>query len=221
MKELPNVTIICIDGVNPEIGLKALKYSIKDIKFANAILLSHIKPDNIPDSITFCEIPKLTHDTYSKFVLECLDDYFNTEFVLLINDDGFIINPHLWQDEFLKYDYIGAPWRAHYPHARVGNGGFSLRSKKLTQLCKLIKWSGGHEDAEICIFNRNIFESSGCIFAPLELAMQFSLESKIPECVKYDLNTCFGFHGRGIVVEVFEDGGQQFKDRLKLLDSVQ
>lgn len=221
MKELPNVTIICIDGVNPEIGLKALKYSIKDIKFAKAILLSHIRPDNIPDNITFCQMPKLTHDTYSKFVLEHLSDYFDTEFVLLINDDGFVINPHLWQDEFLKYDYIGAPWKAHYPHARVGNGGFSLRSKKLTQLCKFIRWSGGHEDAEICIFNRGFLEANSCRFAPLELAMKFSLESKIPECPNYDLNTCFGFHGRGVVTDVFEDGGQQFKDRLKLLDNVQ
>ena len=24
--------------------------------------------------------------------------------------DGHIVNPHLWTNEFLKYDYIGAPW---------------------------------------------------------------------------------------------------------------
>ena len=33
--DLRNVTILCIDGVEPEKGLKALKYSMKDIDFPN------------------------------------------------------------------------------------------------------------------------------------------------------------------------------------------
>jgi len=220
MRDLRNITLICIDGVNPNIGVKAVKYSMREINFAKNLILSHIKPDNMPDNIIFEEIPKLTHDTYSQFVLNRLHEYVDTDYVLLINDDGFVINPHLWDDEFLKYDYIGAPWRAHYPHARVGNGGFSLRSKKFLKLCSQLTWNGGHEDAECCIFNKPFFLQNGCKYAPLEVAMRFSLESKIPECTNYDLNTCFGFHGKGVVVDVFEDGGQQFKDRLRLLDDV-
>lgn len=220
MINLPNVTIICIDGVNPNIGIKALIYSIKDISFAKSYILSHIKPDNIPAGIEYVSIPKLTHHTYSGFVLSELYKFVDTDFCLLINDDGFIINPHLWTDEFLKYDYIGAPWRSHYPHARVGNGGFSLRSRKFVNLCSSIVWKGEHEDAACCIFNKTFMEVNGCKYAPLEVAMKFSLESKIPEC-DYDLNKTFGFHGRGEVYDVFEDGGQQFKDRLKLLESIQ
>lgn len=217
---LPNVTILCMGGVNSDVGIKALVYSIKDIQFAKAVILSHKRPKIVPDYINFIEIPELTHHTYSYFCLQNLHTFFNTDFVLLIQDDGFVINSHLWTDEFLKYDYIGAPWRAHYPHARVGNGGFSLRSKKLVNLCRTLTWNGEHEDGAICIFNRHIFEQNGCRFAPLDLAMKFSLESKIPECKNYSLDTCFGFHGRGEVTDVFEDGGQQFKDKLKLLNSV-
>lgn len=219
MITLSNVTLICIDGINPNIGVKALIYSMKDITFAQSYILSHIKPDNIPANITFKEIPKLSHHTYSEFVLHNLYKFVNTDFCLLINDDGFVINPHLWKDEFLQYDYIGAPWRSHYPNARVGNGGFSLRSKKFINLCRNIEWKGEHEDAACCIFNKDYMIQNGCKYAPLELAMVFSLESKIPEC-EHNLNKSFGFHGKGEVYDVFEDTGQQFKDRIALLQTV-
>lgn len=215
---LDNVTIICIDGVNPEIGLKALKYSMKDINFAKAILLSHIKPKSISNDIEFIEIEKLSHTTYNSFILQNLDSYFNTDFCLTIHDDGFVINPHLWTDDFLKYDYIGAPWGPEYGNYRVGNGGFSLRSKKFTKLSKLLH-NEGHEDAICCIYNKKFMEENGCVYAPLEIAMKFSLETKIPEC-SYDLNNTFGFHGKGVVDSVHFGEGQQFKDKLNLLNFI-
>lgn len=218
--QLPKITIICIDGVNPNVGIKALAYSCQEITFHKNIILSHIRPNYIPNYIEFIEIPKLTHTSYSPFILHNLYKYFDTEFCLLIHDDGFIINPDLWTDEFLQYDYIGAPWRSHYPEARVGNGGFSLRSKKLVNLCRGIRCEGEHEDSLICVYNKVMLQQHNCKFAPLDLAMKFSLESKIPECKNYSLDTCFGFHGKGEAIEVFEDGGQQFKDKLKLLNDV-
>ena len=220
MIELPNVTLLCIDGVNPNQGIKAVKYSMRGINFAKSYILSHIKPDIIPADIIYKQIPQLTHDTYSGYVLQHLYKFFDTDFCLVINDDGFVINPELWSDEFLNYDYIGAPWRSHYPHARVGNGGFSLRSKKFINLCRQIPWNGEHEDAACCIFNKQFFLDNGCVYAPLDIAMKFSLESKIPECQDYNLDKTFGFHGKGVVYDVFEDKGQQFKDRIKLLDTV-
>lgn len=218
--QLKNITIICIDGVNPHIGLKALKYSIKHIDFAKNILLSHIKPDNIPDNIIFEQIPQLTHDTYSKFMLHELYKYVDTDYCLTIHDDGFVINPHLWDDTFLEYDYIGAPWKDHGQINRVGNGGFSLRSKNLVNLCRYMD-SQGHEDGTICLRYKRALEQHGCKFAPVEVAMKFSLESKIPEC-DFNLNNCFGFHGRGDPRNTCDHDGfyQQFQDKLKLLESV-
>lgn len=215
---LNDVTIVCIDGVNAENGLKSLKYSVKDIKFAKSILISHEEPKNIPNNITFQKIQKLTHDTYSFFVLYELSNFIETKFCLITHDDGFIINPHLWSDDFLKYDYIGAPWGPEYGRYRVGNGGFSLRSKKLMNLCKNLPCSG-HEDAACSIYGRPYLENNGCVFAPLEVAMKFALETKIPEC-EYNLNNTFGFHGRGVVESVHFGEGQQFKDRIKLLENI-
>ena len=62
---------------------------------------------------------------------------FQTPYVLTIQDDGFPLRSGLG-DFVGKWDYIGAPWVRHislfdfYPRRYcVGNGGFSLRSKKL------------------------------------------------------------------------------------------
>lgn len=215
---LDNVTIICIDGVNPNVGIKALKYSMRNINYARNVILSHIKPDIIPEEIEYTQIPELTHHTYSPFCLYELYKYFTTDFVLIIHDDGFVINPHLWTNEFLKYDYIGAPW-VGYGDKSVGNGGFSLRSKKLVNLCRDIQWHGRHEDGEICIYQKQYFLDNGCKFAPIDLAARFSLESKHPD-YEYNLDNSFGFHGKGVVESVHHGEGQQFKDKLKIRDAV-
>lgn len=39
-----------------------------------------------------------------------LNKYIETDYVLIVQYDGFILNPKAWMDEFLEYDYIGAPW---------------------------------------------------------------------------------------------------------------
>jgi len=51
-----------------------------------------------------------------------------TEKVLVFQEDGFLLKDRV--DEFLDYDYIGAPWteQMDLSPSEVGNGGFSLRS---------------------------------------------------------------------------------------------
>lgn len=215
MIELPNVTLVCVNGVNPELGVKALRYSSKDIKFAKSILLSHHKPDNIGSDIDFKKIVKLTHETSCLMTLKGLYHVIDTDYCLSIHDDGFIINPQLWTNEFLEYDYIGAPWSCKI----VGNGGFCLKSKKFIDLCQQVPWNGEHDDWLVSVTYRDFFEKNGCKFAPFDLALKFALESKI-EGYDYDLNNTFGFHGRGEVYDVHKGEGQQFKDKIALLDSI-
>ena len=107
----------------------------------------------------------------------------------------------------MKYDYIGAPWAyvedAYIDpfgnHHRVGNGGFSLRSKKLLCVAKDLdlEWKQYygfyHEDGFFCCHHRSKYESVGCKFAPIEVAAQFSHETMVSE--NYG-NIPFGFHGR-------------------------
>ena len=207
MLDLENVTLIAVTSVRIEAALWALKYSSKYIRFAVVKLLTH---ETISDEeVKIVKIDKLDYDGYSKFIVYELHKYFDTDFVLLIQDDGYIINPHLWKSEFLTYDYIGAPWEIpndNYSYRdpfgnirRVGNGGFSLRSKKLSRLAADLNlpWQSFHgyyhEDGFICVNNAHIYEKHGCIFAPLEIAVLFSQEIELLETRGVEP---FGFHGK-------------------------
>jgi hypothetical protein len=105
--------------------------------------------------------------------------------------DGWIINEGAWMPKFLEYDYIGAVWFWHPKGLRVGNGGFSLRSKKLCQLTASpeFQYADLNEDDLICHLNRDFLVSNGIKFAPEELARHFSYERELS-----DIPT-FGFHG--------------------------
>lgn len=211
MKELLNVDLVSINCVNPEQSIKALLHSSKDIKFASIKILSHYKPTNLVEGIEFIEIPKQTHQTMNWFDLNEFPNYVQSEFVLNIHDDGFIINPHLWTDEFYEYDYIGAPWPAldWCKKNRVGNGGFNWRSKKFINLQQSIPKTQDHNDVVLTNTYYEFFKIYGCKYAPIEVAAQFSMEHEIPEC-KYDLEKCFGFHGKLT---------EQAKQKIKLLES--
>lgn len=221
MINLHNITLVCLNGVNPQLGLKALIYSSKQIKFGRSILFSTEKPDNMPEYIEHIKLDHMTHEKSSLFSIKEMNNYIDTEYCLSIHDDGFVINPHLWDNNFLNYDYIGAPWSKEAPWCpinRVGNGGFCLKSKKFLNLMQKLNWGGQHDDVMITNTYYDYFVNAGCRYAPVEVAMRFSLESKIDEC-EYNLDNCFGFHGKGDAW-VFKGEGQQFKDKIKLLETI-
>jgi hypothetical protein len=57
------------------------------------------------------------------------------EKALIFQTDSLLLRSGI--DEFLKYDYIGAPWRKPKENQWVGNGGLSLRTvKKMLEICK-------------------------------------------------------------------------------------
>jgi hypothetical protein len=154
-----------------------------------------IKIDRIDDSIYNHQI------SYSNFILYHLHRYLDSEFVLLMQADGFILNPAAWDDAFLDYDYLGAPWPQELswvrPGRQIGNGGFSLRSRRLTTLTsKLfypIAYGGGlHEDFAIGSVAREFLESRGIRYPSVETALRFSIEKDSPSWQRPDQS--FGFH---------------------------
>ena len=145
-----------------------------------------------------------------------LPNKLKTDFALIIQFDGFVINPTSFTEFFYKFDYIGAPWKAGAifgSGAIVGNGGFSLRSRKLIEAipkyCSAIS-PNVPEDATICRYLRPILEEfDGIAFAPIEVARYFSIEF---EDAKYDAP--FGFHGLHILPRVYRDDLQFLIDNL-------
>lgn len=197
MITLNNIDLISINCVNPEESVKALLYSSKQIQFGSIKLFAHYKPNNLPDHIEYIQTEKLTHDTINWFALNELPKFINNEYMLSIHDDGFVINPHLWTDEFLKYDYIGAPWPAldWCSKNRVGNGGFVLKSKKFMNIEQILPNTNLHNDVLVTNTYFDYFTYHGCKYAPVDVAAKFSLEHAIPEC-EYNLENTFGFHGK-------------------------
>lgn len=204
--------------------IKALYTCIEAVNFSCIKFITSKKVidqfgSNLFEDRIICEEPSISicnMKDYSRFMIYHLNDHISTDFTLTIQHDGFIINPDAWRNEFLNYDYIGAPWPKREQafitpfgeHISVGNGGFSLRSKKLLELpskvevpfdvvsmnnfYKMFGSVNWNEDGNICVHNRHIFEENGCKFAPLEVAKYFSYESPL------DINANivpFGFHG--------------------------
>ena len=154
----------------------------------------------------FDEVKIISHidnlTEYNRFCVEDLYSYISTDFMLLIQSDGYISNPDLWDDKFLNFDYIGAPWPWHEV---CGNGGFSLRSKKFLQVSSMLKYKKEHyeydncpEDNFLCLdfFNRKFMIENGIKFADMLTALEFSFEHPIPQYPNHFKNNSFGFHGK-------------------------
>lgn len=185
---LDRITVVCIDH-RVERGIDALMKCVNKVKFAKAIAISH------EDSIFYhselivkkCN-PINSKEEYSDFVLKELYKYFNTEFCLIVQWDGYIYNANAWNNIFYNYDYIGARW--FWQNNLVGNGGFSLRSHKLLEFVatdsNIIHCHP--EDNCYCKENRKYLEDSGFKFAPSEVAHLFSVENEL-------YTGQFGWHG--------------------------
>jgi hypothetical protein len=190
--DLPQITLCCIDTRSHSLAIAALKRSMAQISFGRVLLISDeqaLKHDL--DGIELDLIPPIKSiEEYSSFALKKLRDHITTPYVLLIQWDGFIINPSNWSDRFTEYDYIGAPWVDGKMIDQIGNGGFSLRSKKLLEaLHDPDVETENPEDVCICINNRVLLEEKyGIKFAPVSIAKDFS-------CERGEIGQSFGFHG--------------------------
>ena len=191
--QLPTVTLLIIDCVNYERAQEVLEHCMSCCDFGVVKILTSLPCKNTYD----VAIDPLTCiEDVSHFMIKKLADYFDTEHCLIVQHDGFIIYPETWTNDFLKYDYIGAPWPVSllYPGCDnsyvVGNGGFSLRSLKLQKALQSLEIDSCHpEDAQICQTHRPALESLGMKFASKEVASIFSIENGT-------LDKQFGQHGR-------------------------
>lgn len=196
MIQLKDITLISITGIQSELALKALLISSDEIEFGKIKLIAFDRPKYVPDKVEFIKIKKLNYSEYNMFCLYDLYKYVDTEFCLLVQYDGFVINPSAWDDKFYNYDYIGAPWyMKSLNHGRVGNGGFSLRSKKLILHSKDISINDLDWRDEDNLIVRKILDNPKLKMRvpSLQTAYKFSVEHKMPE-FPWTRDFSFGFH---------------------------
>jgi hypothetical protein len=187
--------------------------------FAREVVVS-IRDPHIPGtSFIPCVAPPqggLASLWYSDYCIRWMDRVCDSSFVLIWQWDGFIVNPEMWTNDFMNYDYVGAPIFSDYWHATVkwleknkpgwrtppnleipivGNGGFSLRSKRFLSTTAAMPVNMDsflirNEDQYLCIEKREELEGKGLKFCPSSLAKRFSKD----ECDRRPIGECFGFH---------------------------
>ena len=194
MLSLPRVTLVCVDCVNPDAAVIAMRRSMEHCTFARAVLLTHQSPTTVAPGIDVLPISRLSsREAYSHFMLNQLGPFVASDYALVIQWDGYVVNAGAWSEQFLDYDYIGAKWW-HKDGCNVGNGGFSLRSKRLLDAVQSlgVRASILNEDDVICRIGRPALEARyGIRFAPETVADQFAFERIAPR----EAVLPFGFHG--------------------------
>ena len=215
MLKVPEVTVLILADLDLPDAVYAINKSCESIEWGAAKFIGSKKPDGLCDQVVYEETyPIQSINDFNFYCLYNLGNHIQSSHCLLIHPDGYVIRPHLWDSSWLQYDYIGAPWRDD-PTAyldpwgknqRVGNGGFSLRSKKLLDVPSkvTVPWEVNegnfykhmnaglyNEDGNICCHNRHIFTEQGCVYAPVQVAAHFSKEVECPEHKGIET---FGFH---------------------------
>lgn len=202
-----------IDTLKDVVDIKKI-YWFSDIPF----------PETIQIPVFWYKIKKFDstwNDVYSHLCVKVMPKICTEDYNLIVQYDGFAVNSEAWTDEFLQYDYIGACWIDN----TVGNGGFSLRSRKLYDAfiemdakyktedypdkynTPFFTVFNGHstvipEDVLICkILRAKLYQFHNIRFAPMELAHRFSIENhKNNDWVGRSL----GFHGK-IMYEKYKE----------------
>jgi hypothetical protein len=211
MTSLPMVSLIAYDNTDkPERTLRVMKYCQKYFTFGESILVSRLRPIRGVTNETIYLRPGEGYQAAMTFEFN-VGVVVKTDYSLFVSHDGFILNPDKWNDQWLSYDFIGAPWPKTCvgdPRFRVGNTGFCLRSRKFMNLCILIGHGYNNQvpaDVFACQTMRPLLEQGhGVKFAPIDVAADFSWELNIEEYPN-GRPDAFGFHSNGDEKHPFED----------------
>ena len=124
------------------------------------------------------EVTNLDIEAYNQIILSnTFWNHFNTEKIIIFQTDTYSFKS--LDNEFLQFDYIGAPWKKHIckkNKVAVGNGGLSIRSKSM--MLKIIEQNISRpnnmpEDVFIC----QIIKKQKFNLASLNQALNFSTEN--------------------------------------------
>lgn len=244
---LPDVTVFtfCWGTEHVDKSLRSMLIAMDQVNFKRAILITDSSKTDLSlfeytlhhNDIEVCDMhvelnSNMRDDDANRIgfcesFVQQTNKYITDDFCLNVQHDSTIIDSSKWNDEYLDYDYIGAPWPMNIIQASdmvagriekipnvVGNGGFSLRTRKFVEESAKLEWQHKNEDLNICVFNYDKMKNAGINFAPPELAAQFSVEHPTPykafdRRVLFTYNS-FGFHGE------FNPAGMHFIENYNL-----
>jgi hypothetical protein len=210
--DLRNVTVLAVDCVNPRLASRAIDISSQHCDFGDAILFTD---QNIECRARIVRTPPISSIAqYNTFILKNVIEHIRTPWVLVVQWDGYVVDPSAWTRDFFLYDYVGARWAKHHNGIAVGNGGFSLRSARLMNLLASDAFpvqDGVNEDELICrVYGKRLETEHGIRFATNEIADRFSYENIVPK------GRTFGFHANFNMWRFLDP--QQLQEVLEIAD---
>jgi hypothetical protein len=203
---MKDVTLVAIEWQWYDLTRYAIERSLEHIDAKEVVIISDKEILSGAKHIIMPPVNGMSE--YANIMLKGTNEHVNTGHALYVQWDGIANDKTQWTDDFLKYDYIGAPWPWEPEGKNIGNGGFSLRSKKLLEACQdhviaLTDNIAVAEDKIIGSVHRTYLEQQGIQFAPTALAKQFSFElgDHVPS---------FGFHGLWNIFNLMTDADMDY-----------
>lgn len=216
-----SLTLVLISNIRHTLSEFALNKSISTHKFDDILLVSD-RQLNLSSKYRFVQINDSNFNkiSYDIFCFKQLINFITTDHVLIVQPDSMAVKEEFWKDDFLNYDYVGSPYNLSNPVIKnalindfcldnlknktgwiVGNGGFTIRSKKLLEVLskdefvphqynpKTKQYIYGEDFHQTLIYREKLENQFNIKFAPMELALEFSTENLV------DDGSSFGFHG--------------------------
>jgi Protein of unknown function (DUF5672) len=191
---LPDVTLVLIETREHDLAELALRDCEAVAEFGDVLVLT-----DRPAQFLRADRRVVTVDDWpnkmgwSRAFWYDVPLHVRTSHALCIQWDSWIVDPEMWRDEYLEWDFIGAPWW-YNDGMNVGNGGFCLRSTKLMKFVRKHRDSfpviTDLDDDLYCRKYRPSLQAAGFEWAPEPIAQGFAFE-----CVRPDKTARhFGFH---------------------------
>lgn len=205
---MKNITLIAAEFQWHDLTRYSIEQTLKHIDPAEVVIISDREIMSGARHVQ-CS-PTNGMAEYANLILKGMAEYVNTSHAIYVQWDGMAYDKSQWTNEFLKYDYIGAPWPWMPTGQNVGNGGFSLRSRRLLDaiaqdpdICLTTEIPLA-EDNIIAVSQRTRLETQYNIkYAPVELAYQFSYEIG-------EYRPGLGFHGLWNVFNMLDDADMDY-----------
>ena len=196
--DIPATTLVCVDCQYPGLALRALRLTLDQCRYPAVKFFTDATgiAAQLDPRIELVPIPRIASvDAYSRFMIKELLPHVTTDFVQVVQWDGYVINGPAWSGAFQQYDYIGARWWFREEGRDVGNGGFSLRSRRLLEALQdpdvVVE---GPEDLLICDAYRDMLaQRHGIRVAPASLARSYAFEGDRPNLQAFGFHRLFNF----------------------------
>ena len=192
-----SMTLVCVDTVSARRSLPAFVRVLEHVQVRRAVFFHG--PNEGGFAIPGVEFVPLSgvadREQENEWHVCHLCEHVETEMVFVVEWDSWLVNPGAWSGDFLKCDYIGAPW-TRQTGPRVGNSGFHIKSRRFCDAtARHAADYKGRFYPHDCMESetlRPLFEAEGLGWAPVAVAQRFSWE-RSKNYPTY--NGAFGMHG--------------------------